>query len=241
MVLVTNSRSSGKKIQRSGNVARVLIIEDDEDVASMVADYLEGDHQIVLLNDGRKALEQMRNGSYDVIVLDWQLPGMSGVEICRQYRAGGGNAPVIMLTGKSELEDKTCGFESGADDYLTKPFALKELQLRIGALANRARATKSSKLQIHDLELDPTTATVTQCGTVLSLYRSDFALLEFLMRHPGQVFSAEALIAKVFQSSQEYSAESIRSSIKRIRQAIDTPEAQSLITTVHRIGYKLRT
>lgn len=222
---------------------RILIVEDDLDTSTMIKEYLEESFEITSVPDGNAGLAIMNKDEFDIVILDWNLPKLSGVQVCRQYRDGGGSKPILMLTGNSELDDKTNGFESGADDYLTKPFLLKELRLRIDALLRRASMaphTQGNVLRAHDVELDVAAATVKKNGLDAQLYRSDFALLEFLMRHPGQVFSPEALIAKVFNASTDYSPESIRSSIKRIRQAVDSADHPSLITTVHRVGYKFR-
>jgi two-component system, OmpR family, response regulator len=176
---------------------------------------------------------------YDVIVLDWDLPGATGVEICTSFRAKGGNTPIIMLTGKSTLRDKEEGLDSGADDYLTKPFHIKELSARIRALLRRPLSVTGNTLKVGDITLCPISYKVTKAEQEVQLLPREFALLEFLMRHPGQVFGAEALLDRVWNSDSEASPDALRTCMKRLRKKIESPEGDSIIKTVHGVGYKL--
>jgi DNA-binding response OmpR family regulator len=223
-------------------MAKILVVEDDPIVASMVADALEfGSHSVEMLTDGLEAQAFLKTYTYDLLILDVELPGMTGFEICRAFRGGGGKAPVLMLTGKSTITDKTDGFEAGADDYLTKPFHVKELLLRVQALLKRASPSSEPVLKASDLVLDPSAFKITKNGGELRLTPVEFALLEFLMRHPGRVFSPEALINSAWPSSSERSPETVRTCVKKLRDKIDTKGLPSIITNAPGVGYKLET
>jgi DNA-binding response OmpR family regulator len=168
------------------------------------------------------------------------LPELSGIELCRQYRSRGGTAPVLMLTGKGTISDKESGFDAGADDYLTKPFHMKELSMRLRALLRRATAFTGDVLRVKDIELEPSNHRATRNGADLNLLPKEFALLEFLMRHPNQVFSAEALLSRVWASETDTTVDAVSTCIKRLRKKIDSEDQPSLIRTVHGVGYKLQ-
>ena len=222
---------------------KILYVEDDKDLATMVREWLRTEnYNLEVVHDGRDGWEYVRMGGYDLIVLDWELPGMSGVEILKRYRDIKGMAPVLMLTGKGHIEDKEFGFEAGADDYLTKPFSMKELSARLRALLRRPAMLMSNIIKIRDLELDPVKHTVCKNGKELPLLPIDFALLEFFMRNPDKVFSTEALMQRVWNSSAETS-DALRTSIKRLRKHLDGDsenESKSMIENIPRIGYRMR-
>lgn len=176
---------------------------------------------------------------YDVIILDILLPGMNGLEICRQYRKSRGMTPILMVTAKNTVEDKEAGLDAGADDYITKPFALKELAARVRALLRRGQSLPSNQLHIRDIIIDPVDYTVSKAGQQIHLMPQEFRLLEFLARHPNQVFSAEELLASVWESDTPAMLDTVRGHIKRIRRKLDTPGEQSIITNVYGVGYKL--
>jgi DNA-binding response OmpR family regulator len=167
------------------------------------------------------------------------MPGMSGVEVCRQYRNSGGRALVLMLTGRDHVADKTQGLDAGADDYLTKPFHPDELSARLRALLRRAGSVGSTQLQAGDVVVHPASFKVLKNGKEIQLLPKEFALLEFLMRHQNEVFSSEALLERVWPSESEASPETVRVHITRLRSKIDEPGQPSMIKTVHRVGYKL--
>ncbi len=224
-------------------MAKVLLVEDDQNLSSMIVDWLQSDRFLVdAVEDGRAGHTLLKTNQYDAIVLDWDLPNMSGVEICRAYRATGGVAPVIMLTGKGMITDKTEGFESGADDYLTKPFDIKELSLRLRALLRRPSSGTSKVLRAGNLELDPEKHRLTKDGKEIHLYPIDFELLELFMRYPDQVFSQDMLLSRAWHSDAEATHDGLRTAIKRIRKKIDNArdESQSVIETIPRVGYRLR-
>lgn len=221
-------------------MSKILLVEDEHDLSEQIRDWLARDHHIIeIIDNGEIALHQLRVSEYDVIVLDWQLPGLSGLEICRRYRALGGKAPVLMLTAKSSIDDKELGLDAGADDYLCKPFHLKELSARLRALLRRAGNDVSSNLlRSRDIVLDPGAKQVTRDGVEIHLEPKEFALLEFLLRHKNTVFSAEALLSRVWESDADISPDSIRTYIKVLRKKFDREGFPSIITTVHGLGYK---
>jgi len=221
-------------------MAKILIVEDEFDLSEPVRAYLEGEHHLVeVVGDGQEAMERLRFYKYDVIILDWMLPHLSGIEVCKSFRASGGTTPILMLTSKKQTQDKIVGLDAGADDYLTKPFEVQEVSARIRALLRRPQHTNANVLNARNIVLEPGSFKVTRDGQDVALLPKEFALLEFFMRHPGQVFSAEALLDRVWSSESEASPETIRTYIKRLRQKIDTDGQPSLISTVHGVGYKL--
>jgi DNA-binding response OmpR family regulator len=235
----------GRKQTQAGlyNVAKILMVEDNLDLATIVADCLRTERHVVeAVTDGQEALEYLRIAQFELVLMDWELPGLSGVEVIKQYRAAGGKTPIIMLTGKSSVDDKEIGFDVGADDYLPKPFDTRELVVRVRALLRRQPTSNTNLLKIGDLELDPVKFRLTKAGQHAHLTPKDFSLLEFFMRHPDEIFSAEQLIARVWDFDSEASSEGLRVAIRRIRKVVDTTDsaADSLIENIARVGYRLR-
>ncbi len=221
-------------------MAKILLVEDDRNLAITVKDWLEFEHHLVeAVEVGTEALELAQSYEYDLIILDIELPKMNGLEVCQKYRQGGGQAPILMLTGRGSIPDKETGLDAGADDYLTKPFHLKELSARVRALLRRPGQVAGNTLKAGNLVLDTTSYKVLKDGQEIHLPRMEFALLEFLMRHQGQVFSTEALLDRVWTSDSEKSPETIRTSVKKLRSKIDTDGQPSIIRNVHGVGYKL--
>lgn len=224
-------------------MAKVLLVEDDEDLAVTIGDMLRDErHTVDTIHDGLDAAEALKTRTYEVVVLDWDLPGKSGISILREFRAAGGGTPVIMLTGKSEIEQKEQGLDSGADDYLTKPFLLKELAARIRSLLRRPTMTNAGVLRWGNLVLDPSKFEVSRNGQQLRLLPRDFALLEFLMRHPTQIFSTQALLDNVWNYDSDATPEGLRVAVRRIRKVIDEGDDlnQSMIENISRVGYRMR-
>lgn len=221
-------------------MSKVLVVEDEQDLADEIKEFLEDERYIVeTCQDGSSALDVLAVYDYDVIILDWMLPGVDGLAVCRTFRAGGGRTPILMLTAKSSLENKEVGLDTGADDYLTKPFQLKELSARIRALIRRASATLSTNLEAGDIVLNPNTHVVTKSGQIVHLEPKEFNLLEFLMRNKNKTFSADALINRVWESETHTTTDTLRTYIRAIRRKIDTEGQTSIITTVHGVGYKV--
>jgi len=221
-------------------MARILVVEDERDLSKLIADWLKRDHHLVeQVYDGRSALEQMTATSFDVVVLDWMLPEMPGTEVCRRYRQSGGNAAIIMLTAKQSLDDKAEGFESGVDDYLTKPFQLKELAMRVKALLRRSTTDHNTRLSLRNIELDIENHRVLKNGKEVHLLPKEFRLLEFLLRHPQRVFSADELLDSVWEMETNAHHDTVRGHVTRLRKKLDAEGEPSVILTVHGVGYKL--
>lgn len=219
---------------------KILIVEDDVGLSKMVRDWLTFEHHMVeTANNGRDGLEKLQVYEYDLVILDWELPEVTGVEILREIRGRGSNMPVLMLTGKSSVNDKEEGLDAGADDYLTKPFHMKELSARVRSCLRRAGGNVANVLKVKDVELDPASFRVTRGGKEIQLLPKEFAMLEFLMRHVNQVFSAEALLSRVWASESEATVDAVSTCIKRLRKKIDQPDTDSFIRTVHGVGYKV--
>lgn len=220
-------------------MAKILLVEDNDDLANSVRTYLLFEHHTVEhINDGQKAADHLRAFQYDLILLDWNLPNKNGIDILKRFRELGGKTPVLMLTGHDTVDEKEAGLDSGADDYLTKPFQMKELGARVRALLRRPAAISSTNtLQAGKITIDTQKYRVTIDGQPITLVPREFQLLEFFMRHPNQVFSPEALLDRVWPSDSEASTEALRTALKRLRKKVD-PEGD-LIRTVHGVGYIL--
>ncbi len=182
----------------------------------------------------------MRGSHFDLIVLDWGLPDGSGVEFCSQLRQSGEKASILILTGKSLLSEKVEGLDSGADDYLTKPFHLKELISRVRALLKRGqRPLSSSIIETHGLRLDTSNQTATRYGAALELTQKEFALLEFLLRNRSRVHSLDDLLSHVWVAEEDAAPDTVRTHIRNLRRKLDKRDQPSLIENVHGFGYKI--
>jgi two-component system OmpR family response regulator len=223
-------------------MAKVLVVEDDPEIALSVKDWLTMEQYVVdVVNDGSEGLDRLKHYHYEIVVLDVNLPGMNGFDICSNYRKFGGKAYVLMLTAEGTVLDKEKGLDAGADDYLTKPFHPRELSARLRALMRRASrvAEATGVIRVGEVELDPQRKAVSKSGKDIHLLPKEFALLEFLMRNPGQVFSQEALLDRVWSSESETAPDTVRVHIRKLRSKLDNPDGTSLIRTVHREGYCL--
>jgi DNA-binding response OmpR family regulator len=222
-------------------MAKILIVEDDKPLSQLIVDWLTGEKHVPdPVYEGPEGLDRLKFYKYDAAILDWELPGMSGPEICQQFRESGGQTPILMLTGKKEIEDKTTGLDAGADDYLTKPFHMQELSARIRALLRRGSTEVSrTVLTAGHVSLDPASRKVLSNGKELSLQPREYSLLEFLLRHPNQPFSAEAIMDRVWSSESDASPDTVRLQIMRLRNKIDVDGKESMVRTIHRVGYML--
>jgi DNA-binding response OmpR family regulator len=218
-------------------MAKILVIEDDEDVLSMISQSLGFEHyNVESASDGETAFTMIRTRDYDMAIMDWDLPKLTGIEVCKKYRAMGGRIPVLMLTGKTAIGEKIKGLDSGADDYLTKPFDIDELTARVRALLRRADTKLASdNLCYRDIVLEPNNYQVTKNGQELKLIPKEFAILELLMRYPGKVFSPEAIIDRVWEQSEYPVTDVIRTHIMNLRRKL----GGEVIETVHGVGYKI--
>lgn len=221
-------------------MAKILIVEDEDMLSDPIRIYLTMEHHLVeVVEDGLEAAERLKFYKYDLVIMDWVLPSLSGIDVCKQFRASGGTTPILMLTAKRQTQEKVSALDAGADDYLTKPFEVQEVSARVRALLRRPQSMAGNSLSARNVVMEPSTYKVTREGQEVQLLPKEFALLEFFMRHPNQVFSAEALLDRVWSSDSEASPETIRTYIKRLRQKIDTPGQNSMLSTVHGVGYKL--
>jgi len=224
-------------------VSKILLVEDDKDLSLTISKWLEQqNYSVDTAFDGTEGYEYLKRGRYEVVILDWQLPGMTGVELAKKFRAEGGATAILMLTGKGRVEEKEEGLDAGADDYLTKPFNMRELTARIRALLRRSPTQVGECLKVGEIELDPQKRLLRKSGAAIHVVPKDFAVLEFLMRYPGEVFSAEALLQRVWSFDSEASTDAVRTSIKRLRKALDdgADEKNSCIENVRTLGYRLR-
>jgi DNA-binding response OmpR family regulator len=221
---------------------KILVVEDDEKLSFAVQCFLKSEHHVVdVVATGEEAIERLSFYTYDMAIIYWILPGLSGVEVCRQYRAKGGHIPILILTAKGQIKDKLTGLDSGSDDYLTKPFDLDELSARVRALLRRPGNIKPAILTVGDLSLDPSSLEVVKNGLPVHLPPKEFALLEFFMRHPNEVFTAEALIERIWSSESDASPESIRPYVYRLRSKVETGKQPPYIKTMRGKGYMLVT
>lgn len=221
-------------------MAKIVVVEDDKDLVNLIKGILSVErHTIDSVHDGHEALAIIQMHPYDLVILDWMLPGRTGTEICKDYRARGGAAPILMLTAKSTIDERAEGLDSGADDYLTKPFHPKELSARVRALLRRPQSVMAKTLKAADIELDPGQIKVFKSNKEIHLLPKEFALLELFLRYPTQVFSAEALLDRVWNTDSSASLDTVRTYIKTLRKKIDTNPKDSLIRTVHGVGYSL--
>jgi DNA-binding response OmpR family regulator len=216
---------------------RILVIEDEQALAAAVARGLRRAGMAVdVAGDGLSGLDKALVNDYDVIVLDRNLPGLHGDEVCRRLTAGGGGARILMLTAAHSLRDKVAGLDLGADDYLGKPFAFEELVARLRALARRAAAARPPVLRAHDVELDPAARRATRAGAALELTRKEFAVLEVLLAAGGAVVSAEQLLEKVWDENTDPFTNVVRVTVMTLRRKLGEPP---LIETVPGSGYRL--
>ncbi len=220
-------------------MAKILLLEDDEQLADTVRTALLFDHHVVeIVHDGETALMMLHTTQYDLLICDWGLPGdLSGLDVVKQYRSSGGKSPVIMLTGRTEVVDRATGLDSGADDYMPKPFHIRELSARVRALLRRPPSYAGSTLAAGTVTLDPSKHRVLKDGQPINLLPKEFALLEFMMRHPNQVFTPESLLAHVWPSDTDATVAALRTTMKRLRTKID-PEGV-ILRTEHGVGYML--
>lgn len=221
-------------------MAKILVVEDDVLAAKSLKDWLEQEkHTVELCHDGETGSYMLQNYKYDIAVLDWELPGMSGIELLKGLNHSARKCHLLMLTGKSKIDDKEMGFNCGADDYLTKPFELRELSVRIRALLRRGSEQHSAACVCRDLELNPATGRVMRNGEEIKLLPTEYALLEFFMRRQGQLFHVDDILEQVWRSDSEATATAVRTYMTRLRKKIDVPNMAPYIATVYGLGYRM--
>ncbi len=220
---------------------RILLAEDDPRMSSLLQrGFSEEGHVVDRAASGTKALHTVMSVEFDVMVLDVMLPELDGFDIVRQMRARGNRTPVLMLTARDANADVVSGLNAGADDYLTKPFSFDVLLARIHALARRGPSIQAVPLQVADLTLDASTHTVSRGGVNVSLTRTEFSLLEYLMRRAERVVTRQALIEGVWGTSRDVEDNTLDAFVKLLRQKVDSTGGDPLIRTVRGIGYSIR-
>jgi DNA-binding response OmpR family regulator len=221
-------------------VAKILVAEDDLEMKDRLVELLRKEkYEVDAAEKGDEALDLLLNYSYDAAILDWDLPGVTGIEICRQYRAKNGSAPILFLTGKTDSKSRVTGLDSGADDYLCKPFDKPEFLARVRALLRRSTEKTKSVLRLGDISYDPSSKVLQLNGKSVHASKRETQLIEFFLRHPNQVFSIEALVERVWSSNSEVSPETVRPHIKRLRDKLTLQTGECQLITVHGSGYKL--
>jgi len=220
---------------------RVLIVEDETKMAALLQRGLREDGVAAdVAAAGEDAVWMAGATDYDAIVLDVMLPGIDGFDVCRRLRADGIRSPVLMLTARDAVDDRVRGLDTGADDYLVKPFSFAELSARLRALTRRGPVDRAPVLAVGDLSLDPSTRQVRRGGTEIGLSAREFALLETLMRHPGQVLDRLQLLDHVWDGDYENRSNVIDVYIRYLREKVDRPFGVASIETVRGAGYRLR-
>jgi len=219
---------------------RILVVEDDLDIAGNVGDFLEArGHQVDFAYDGISGMHLALTRELDAMVVDWMLPGMSGVDLCRRLRdEADTRVPILMLTVRDTLDDKLRGFGAGADDYLVKPFALPELEVRLQALDRRSRAAPRV-LRVGDLELDPETRVARRAGRSLEVQGAAFEILRLLLERSPRVVSREELESRVW-GDEPPETDVLRTHVYTLRREIDRPFGSALLRTVRGVGYQIR-
>jgi two-component system, OmpR family, response regulator len=219
---------------------RVLLIEDDRKAARLLTRGLQEEGFVVdVAATGEDGEEKAAVNEYDVIVLDWLLPGKDGIAVCRELRARDIPTPILMLTARDSLADRVNGLSTGADDYLTKPFAFAELLARIRALLRRSRLAQPAVLRVADLTLDPANRRVTREGVPITLTAKEYAILEALMRNAGEVVSRTRLAERVWDEGSDVLDNLIDVHVSNLRKKIDRGGNGPLIHTVRGFGYRL--
>jgi DNA-binding response OmpR family regulator len=218
-------------------VPKILILEDDAKLAESVAAGLAKEHTVEWVVDGDDALDRLCHYHFDIAILDWAVPGISGVDVCRQYRNAGGSIPILMLTGKQDLANKEEAFGIGADDYLTKPFSFRELALRVTALLRRPPIIQEQVITAGEAVLHLDNKTVTISGAELNIKPAEFALLELFLKAPSRVFTSNELLNKLYPSDTEATDEAIRQRVFRLRKLLEG--TNMTVKTLPTQGYKL--
>ena len=220
---------------------KILLVEDDRQTADYIAKGLrEHGHVVDHAPNGRDGLFLAAGERYDVMVVDRMLPGMDGLSLVKTVRATGVKTPVLFLTTMGGVEDRVAGFEAGGDDYLVKPFAFAELLARVGALARRPPMVATTSLHVGDLDVDLLTRTVTRAGQRVDLHAQEFKILEYLMRHAGQIVTRTMLLEKVWDFHFDPKTNIVETHISRLRAKIDKGFDRPLLHTVRGAGYVIR-
>lgn len=220
---------------------RILVVEDEHKIANSIKQGLEQEKYAVdVVYTGQEGLDFALSEDYDCIILDRMLPEIDGLEITKKVREANIHTPILILTARGQIEDKVEGLNTGADDYVTKPFSFSELLARIRALTRRPKTTTSQILTVQDLRLDITTYNVSRAGKNITLSNKEFTLLEYLMRHPNQIVNKQQIMNHVWNYDADVLPNSVEVYIKHLRDKIDRKSFKNkLIHTVRGFGYKI--
>lgn len=221
---------------------KILIIEDEHKIANSIKQGLEQEHYVVdVVYDGLSGYDLAISEEYSLIILDLLLPGMDGISICKKLREGNDHTPILMLTAKAQLRDKIEGFNSGADDYLAKPFAFEELLARVKALSKRPQKLIKNVLTVSNLTLNPDLFEVKRGSKLIDLSAKEFTLLEYLMRNAGKILPKEQIISHVWNYDSDILPNTVEVFIGYLRNKIDRPfpKKLKLIKTIRGFGYKI--
>lgn len=219
-------------------MAKILVVEDEFDLASCLKNVLEKEgHTVEHIDDGSLASLHLKTYDFDLIILDWMLPGLNGVEICKRYRKNGGEAQVMILTSRSSIDDRADGLDSGADDFLTKPFHMKEFLARVRALARRANPTRSHIIQFGEIILDSKASELESQGQKIKLLKKELDILVFLLKHQGQSFTGEELLYRIWSADSIVTTETVRTHIKNLRRKLEPLGQGELIQHIRGLGY----
>lgn len=218
---------------------RLLLVEDEENLAHALKDVLTAaGHVTDVVYRGDDGWELAQTVAYDLLILDWMLPGLSGVELCRRLRHSGKSTPVLMLTAKDLSLDKVQGLDAGADDYMIKPFDTAELLARVRALLRRPNSFQDQVIEAHGVRLDLQTMTAYREGKTIALNRKEFQLLEYFLTHPGQALTRDQIIERLWEIGEEPESNVVAAQVRLLRQKIDQGFRKPLIHTVYGIGYR---
>ncbi len=221
---------------------RLLLVEDDLEIGELLAEALADQHYVVdAATDGQAGWDFVKAFDYDLLLLDWSLPKLDGVSLCRQVRSQGYQMPILMLTAKDTTQAQVAGLDAGADDYIIKPYKLEELLARIRALLRRGSSCQAAKLSWGDLCLDPGTSEVSYGDRPLRLTAKEFRLLELFLRRGNRVLSRSAIIDNIWSSEEIPDEDAVKAHIKRLRHKLKEAGAfDDLIETVYGLGYRLK-
>ncbi len=221
-------------------MAKILLVDDERYILDMLRATLESKgHVAQCVSGGKQALEHLRVYQYDLIVMDWMMPEITGIEVLRRFRSEmHGKTPVLLLTAKTSIDEKEEGLDTGADDYLTKPVDAREMLARVRALLRRPQSLSHTVLKAGLLELDPALCLVKKDGESLRVSPKVYSLLEFFMRHPNQVFEPQTILERVWPDDSSASYETLRTHIKLLRRAIDDDDEESKLENLRNLGYR---
>jgi two-component system OmpR family response regulator len=220
---------------------RILVVEDEQAIASAVSGALEMDgHAVDAVATGEEALEWAASYPYDLVILDVVLGGMNGFDVTSRLRQSGFSRPILMLTALDSVDDRVNGLDRGADDYLAKPFDLAEVRARVRALARRLTTDRTPTIAVHDLEIEPASLGVLRSGKPVRLTTREYALLELLARHPGQVFSQRRLIDLLWNAGFTPESNVVEVYVRSLRRKLDDGRRDGIIETVRGAGYRMR-